>query len=157
MRTSKQRLLICALSACVTVLTFETYAAEGACDRVSLDSVEGVVGIRHERIEELATSHGLHGLADFVIVKPPRQPSGPNKIRRIVLMADLSRSFRADCHTGPDITNKQSIICAESVPSKGLKLIVTYEPDSARDLEAQTNALVKYVSDDVLNCRLDYL
>lgn len=140
------------LTLCPALLTFSANTTQNECDPVSIDSVDRIVGIRHEKIEGLATSHGLHGIADYVRIKPPVQTVGTNEIRRLVLMADLRPNSHGSCEAGNDITNKPAISCAKSVPGTPLVLIATFEPDNTHDLETETKALVKYVLKEVLNC-----
>lgn len=139
-----------ALGACVS----GSYAAENGCDRVLFDSIDGVVWIRHASIESLATPH--EGIADFVEVKVPTPPVGPNKIRSLVLWADLHPFSHAACQSGPDFEDKPAVNCSESVPGTPLQLIAAFEPGSKVGLEAQTDALTSYVLRHVLNCHVGY-
>jgi hypothetical protein len=142
----------CRLAACLAVLTFDAWATEKRCDRVSIDSVDGIVSIRHEKILGIATTHNRGGVAIWVHIKPPDRPPGASQIRRMRLWADARPSIQAVCKKGPDIGMQLGINCVKSVPGKGLQLLVTFEPENARDQEAQTDALVTYVLEDVLDC-----
>jgi hypothetical protein len=151
-RVVDQGLGICVLSVCLAMLAFESHAAGNDCDRILLDSIKGATGMRHERIQGLATSHELDGIADFVLLNPPDWDKG---VRRIILRVDLQPSFHPTCRSGPDLTLEPGMTCAESVPGTVLKLSVTLEPNDAHDLDTRMDALVNYVSKDVL-CELDY-
>jgi hypothetical protein len=150
-----RKLATCWFAACLAVLTFDAWATEKSCDPVSIDSVQGIVRIRHEKILGIATTHNRGGIAIWVRIGPPDQILGANQIRRMRLWADVRPSIQAVCKKGPDTGMQLGINCVKSVPGKGLQLLVTFEPGNDRDPEDQTNALVKYVLEDVLDCPVD--
>lgn len=140
--------VICA--GCAPSGTHDLQRGTHGCDGVSIDSVRGHVGIRHEKIAGLARARGITGPIDYVRIVSPADPNGINKIRRMMLWWDSHPSSVAACKTGPDITMTPGIECSVSIPGTQLRLDVTFELVGAHDTEKRTDELMRYVSTDVL-------
>jgi hypothetical protein len=155
----KYRSLRFVLLGYLALLSSASLAAEKAepahvCDRVAIASVNGDVGIWHDKIVGFSRLRGLTGPIIYVDVVAPLQSDSANKIRRMSLWWGAHPTASAVCKTGPDIGQRPAVNCAESVPETQLMLDITFEPEGAHDTETRTSELVKYVLGNVL-CKLD--
>jgi len=157
--TSKYRSLRFVLLGYLALLSSASLAAEKTepahvCDRVTIDSVNGDVGIWRDKIVGFSRMRGLTGPIIYVDLVAPPQSDSANKIRRMSLWWDAHPMANAVCKAGPDIGRRPAVNCAESVPETQLRLDITFEPEGAHDTETRTGELVKYILGEVL-CKLD--
>ena len=123
------------------------------CDDIAIDSA-GVHGFNRLKIEAVATSHGLKGLADFVLIVPPPMsvPRDASDIKQLIVMADVHPMAEPKCAKFVD-PEGMLVNCAQSVPDHGLKLIVKFKGDEPEKYQARMPSLMSYVTREVLCSR----
>jgi hypothetical protein len=128
----------------------------GDCQDVSVDSA-GVVAFKHSRLAAVGVGSPICGVAPFVLVRPPERSSSgaSDDILKLTIMADVQPGPRTACRDTKYIGDAtESVTCARSVPNTALKLIVKYNapttPSLDRQYEERTDALLKYLTDEVL-------
>ena len=126
------------------------YAETKGCDRVRFDSIDHDVGLRHDKIVGLSIVNG-NGVAYIAVIAPPKRDPG---IREIMLAANLAGSLPLQCSDGPNLTQKPGWTCDMALVGSPLELVVTFAPEDAADAESRTQAVARYIGDQVL-CPLD--
>ena len=124
--------------------TASGYADTTACDAIRFGPTAPAIGLRHDKILNLATSTG-NAATDFAIIASP--PSDPG-IRKIMLAANLAGTLPLECGNGPDPASGKT--CDMTLPGQPLELVVTFAPDDAEGAENRAQAIARYVADEVL-------
>ena len=132
-------------------------AQQDGCDLVEFDSLESIVGIRHDKIEALI--HFGSDLLDLFRADPVRivdlklpTNTDPEIVKDVSLLRNESDSQRARCTAGTDFHKKPFLTCGQGVPGRDITVSVRFNPSYNGDVQAQMDLLVRYVSEDVLNC-----
>jgi hypothetical protein len=123
------------------------------CDDIAIDSA-GVHSFNHSRVEAVATSHGLKGIADFVLIVPPPTgaPREASDIKQLIVMADVRPMPEAKCAKFVD-PEGALVNCAQSIPSQGLKVIVKFKGDEPAKYQERMPSLMSYVAHEALCSR----
>lgn len=128
---------------------FDACAQTGSCENIDLDSA-GVHSFDHSKILGIATSHGLHGVADYVLIVPPGASAN---VKQLIIVADVTPLPDAKCarDVDPVIDPTETLLnCAQSIPGQGLKLIAQFPNGEPAQALKQMPSLMEYVAHIVL-------
>lgn len=141
--------LIFASIASAMTLDVSAQTVSKICDDVAVDS-GGIHGFRRSRVQAVAKSHGLNGIADYVLVIPP--PDVPNvagDIKQLIVMADVRPMLEPKCAKFVD-PKAELVNCAQSIPGHGLKLIVKFKGDDPEKYKERMPSIMDYLTREVL-------
>jgi hypothetical protein len=137
----------------LSVYPLTANADDGSCDLVPLDSFEGRVGMRHNRIEHLI--RWGEGLAVELVrsVKIKRPDDYPSDIVKEMWIERLrSNPDTAVCRSGTDYKKRYFLVCGQGVPGRDLTLGVGFNPKFGGNPSEQMSILLRYLLERVINC-----
>ena len=149
-RMLRLRRLIAA--ACVGFMLTQAARAQGLkepCDVVSIDSA-GDYRISHSKIGGVATTHNRHGIAIWVAIVPPREPSlTDTEVLRLDVEVDLAPSAIPDCKILPHDPTPNAVTCVQSVEGiRGVRAQVKFRAGET-GVEQKMATIVRYLRNEV--------
>jgi hypothetical protein len=124
--------------------------AARVCIDITLDSA-GVYGFSKAKIDGVARSHGLNGIADYVLILPPASSSdGADDIVKLIVMTDVRLVADPECEQSAGEA-RALVTCAQSIPGYQLKLLAKFASDRpSAQHRRRMAALMRYIVHDVL-------
>jgi hypothetical protein len=121
------------------------------CESIVIDSA-GARNFVNERVSGAAKSHGLGGIADYVIIKLPALDNYvyPAALTELIVLAESKPMVEPKCAKLVD-PEKSFFNCVQSIPGTGLELLAKFRDgsESAKYAESMPS-LLAYVRQDVL-------
>jgi hypothetical protein len=109
----------------------------------------GEYKIRHDAIEQRATSHGLNAVVDYLLIKPRQEDIEAGGIERIILISNDNSRIYPNCETVEGVT-KISLSCARKITNSNLMVIVHFTVDHQWDAISKTDDIASYIRDRVI-------
>src|SRR5262245_40536803 len=118
------------------------------CDDIEIDAI-GVRGFDHSKVKGVARSHGLKGIADYVLIVPPPEASD---VKRLIVMEDVRPMPEPICASFVD-PEGMLVNCAQRVSRRELKVIVKFKGDQPARYPERMPSLMSYITQEVLCSR----
>jgi hypothetical protein len=125
-------------------------AEKSLCQSIDVNSA-GLHEFTRSKIKALATSHGLSGVVDYVLlVQPePESPASSRDIRQIIVMADVRTMLQPQC--AKHVKAQEVLInCGQSLTGEGLKVVVNFDGVDPSEYVSRMPAIVDYVNREAI-------
>jgi hypothetical protein len=135
----------CALAGCAENTDDQIGPSAHGCINVEMDSA-GWHSFARRSIAGIARSHGKYGLADYVMIEPPKslQLAADNNIIRVTLYADVKPEPDITCGEYQDIPEPKTS-CGASLGRAGLAVTVNFKPISHDRAATLTRETLDYI------------